>query len=57
MAGPNITNQLFTDLGVVTIRGPQDMNIFIQKFTKSLAQHNHWGRQSIKGKNQARLEA
>src|SRR5690554_4557395 len=25
MAGPNITNQLFTGLGVVTIREPQDM--------------------------------
>jgi len=50
MAGPNITNQLFTDLGVVTIRGPQNMNSFTQEFINAIGQHRHWGRKCLVGK-------
>ncbi|MBM4763629.1 catalase [Bacillus sp. B15-48] len=49
-AGPETKGQLFSDLGIVTIRNTADLNSFTQEFIHSIAQHRHWMRQNQDGK-------
>ncbi len=48
LAGPETQAELFTELGVVTIRNVQDMGQFSQDFIGAIARHRHWDRQREK---------
>ena len=48
LAESQTAQQLFTDLGVVTVNQASDMGVFTQEFINTIAQHRHWGRQQQK---------
>ena len=48
LAEAQTAQQLFTDLGVVTVNQASDMGVFTQEFINTIAQHRHWGRQQQK---------
>ncbi len=45
LAGPETQAQLFSELGVITIRNAADLSYFSQEFINVISQHRHWTRQ------------
>ncbi len=50
LATPESQAQVFTDMGIVTIRNAADLSSFHQEFTHAIAQHRHWMRENQDGK-------
>lgn len=50
LAGPDTQGQLYTDLGIVTIRNAKDLSTFTTEFINGIAKHRHWLRQNQDGK-------
>ncbi|SFE63460.1 catalase [Alteribacillus iranensis] len=46
IADPESTNQVFSDLGVVTVRKADDFTAFTNEFIQAIGQHRHWMRQT-----------
>ncbi len=44
LAGPDSSGQMKTELGIVTVRNPQDMAAFNTELIKLIAMHRHWAR-------------
>jgi catalase len=49
-AGPETQAQVFTDMGIVTIRNATDLSAFCQEFINAISLHRHWMRENQDGK-------
>lgn len=48
MAGPQSRDQVFSELGVITVRSTDNLTDFNQEFINAVSQHRHWERQMQK---------
>ncbi|WP_138416628.1 catalase [Aquibacillus sediminis] len=50
LAEPQSQAQIYTDMGVVTVRNTTDLTAFHHEYVDALAQHRHWMRENQDGK-------
>ncbi|WP_332696362.1 catalase [Halalkalibacter lacteus] len=50
IARPETQAQVFTDMGIVTIRNATDLSAFTEEFIHAISQHRHWLREDQDGK-------